>query len=104
MARADGGGEGGWLSVNIFYAGGKRKAWNLHSNWRVSDAREDKRWDGKGDEVSVDRTADTTGHDEQRTEIVLCQDNDDDDAFLCASDMLIMRNFIVLSRVYKKHS
>lgn len=49
------------------------------------------------------RTADTTGHDEQRTEIVLCQDNDDDDAFLCASDMLIMRNFIVLSQVDKKH-
>lgn len=34
------GSVGGWLSVNIFYAGGKRKAWNLHSNWRVSDARE----------------------------------------------------------------
>lgn len=35
-------GEGGvlFLPVNIFYAGGKRKARNLHSNWRVSDVAE----------------------------------------------------------------
>lgn len=96
-------GVGGWLSVNIFYAGGKRKAWNLHSNWRVSDARERTGRETRSAWTELLTRLDTMNNGRRLFRaMLLCQNNDDDDAFRCASDMLIMRNFIVLSRVDKE--